>query len=306
MPTENPIIRAITMLQDYKGDLARRDFPDNDEGDHQQRVNENKRASVDAAIQGLRAAQSEPVANHSEHALHMVDRYRPLIRNAIGLLGMRRPVAPDVEKVIRALEAMLEGQMHLADAPSAEWLYVAELAAGQAEDAAGSTSVQAMLGAALKRLTFAARTSGGTAGPDAELIAACEQAEHAMSFVGIGQAYMAGVNSLSTAAQDVLAERNRQITAEGWTPEHDDQHGNGQMAVAAGYYALACGWPHERDIGIGHKPAYWPWHATWWKPAGQRRNLVKAGALILAEIERLDRAAALQPAGIDSEGGSHD
>lgn len=54
MPIENPILFAITMLQDYKGDLARRDFPDNDEGDHLQRVNENKRASVDAAIAELR------------------------------------------------------------------------------------------------------------------------------------------------------------------------------------------------------------------------------------------------------------
>lgn len=54
MSSDNPILRAITMLQDYKGDLARRDFPDNDEGDHLQRVNENKRASVDAAIRALR------------------------------------------------------------------------------------------------------------------------------------------------------------------------------------------------------------------------------------------------------------
>lgn len=54
MSSDNPILRVITMLQDYKGDLARRDFPDNDEGDHLQRVNENKRASVDAAIRALR------------------------------------------------------------------------------------------------------------------------------------------------------------------------------------------------------------------------------------------------------------
>lgn len=54
MSTENPLIRAITMLQDYKGDLAFREFPDNDEGDYLQRVNESKRASIDAAIAGLR------------------------------------------------------------------------------------------------------------------------------------------------------------------------------------------------------------------------------------------------------------
>lgn len=93
------------------------------------------------------------------------------------------------------------------------------------------------------------------------------------------------------AAKDVFAERQRQITAEGWTPEHDDAHVGGQMAVAAGYYALACGFPHERGIGGGRIPQYWPWDKEWWKPSDKRRNLVKAAALILAEIERLDRAA---------------
>jgi hypothetical protein len=32
----------------------------------------------------------------------------------------------------------------------------------------------------------------------------------------------------------------------------------------------------------------------WWKPTNRRRDLVKAGALILAEIERLDRAAGIK------------
>ena len=100
----------------------------------------------------------------------------------------------------------------------------------------------------------------------------------------------------TAAARDVLAERERQVSAEGWTPEHDDKHANGQMAVAAGYYALACGFPHERDIGNGHLPNHWPWDAYWWKPRDHRNNLMRAGALILAEIERLDRAAAPPPA----------
>jgi len=92
----------------------------------------------------------------------------------------------------------------------------------------------------------------------------------------------------TTAARDVLAERARQIGAEGWTPKHDDAHGNGQMAGAAVCYALS---------SVQHwaaKPAidtFWPWDMGWWKPTDCRRDLVKAGALILAEIERLDRAA---------------
>ncbi len=68
MSIENPTLFAITMLQDYKGDLARRDFPDNDEGDHQQRVNESKRASVDAAIAGLRNAHVQQVSVPDERA----------------------------------------------------------------------------------------------------------------------------------------------------------------------------------------------------------------------------------------------
>lgn len=81
------------------------------------------------------------------------------------------------------------------------------------------------------------------------------------------------------AAEDVIAERRRQINAEGWTPEHDDQHVDGQMAKAAGFYAAP------------RHPAFWPWAWSWFKPTTRRRDLVKAGALILAEIERLDRAA---------------
>jgi len=37
----------------------------------------------------------------------------------------------------------------------------------------------------------------------------------------------------------------------------------------------------------------WPWAEKWWKPKNERRDLVKAAALILAEIERLDRAAGI-------------
>ena len=88
---------------------------------------------------------------------------------------------------------------------------------------------------------------------------------------------------LTDAARDVLAERQRQISAEGWFPEHDDQHDGGDLAFAAACYATAT--PEGfSDI------VQWPWDAKWWKPKGPRRNLVKAGALILAEIERLDRS----------------
>jgi len=91
---------------------------------------------------------------------------------------------------------------------------------------------------------------------------------------------------LSKAAADVLAERERQKTVEGWTRGHDDQHMWGEMARAASCYAIE---PELRTSGWLHK--VWPWDFSWWKPTTRRRDLVKAGALIIAEIERLDRAA---------------
>ena len=111
---------------------------------------------------------------------------------------------------------------------------------------------------------------------------------------------MADMSDMTQAAQDVLAERRRQIEAEGWTPEHDDEHDAGALALAAAAYALDAGdksHPCSQGARGGEVPPFWPWmhrsgrrrEARWWKPSTPRRNLVKAGALILAEIERLDR-----------------
>lgn len=96
--------------------------------------------------------------------------------------------------------------------------------------------------------------------------------------------------TVSAAASDVLAERQRQVTAEGWTPGHDDEYEHGELADAAGCYALSS----ELFDCAGEPPRPWPWPDEWWKPTNRRRDLVKAGALILAEIERLDRAAGIK------------
>lgn len=90
--------------------------------------------------------------------------------------------------------------------------------------------------------------------------------------------------ALTPAARDVLAERERQQSVEGWTPEHDDQHIGGDLSAAAKCYAEAMGPLHPR-------PKFWPWARKWWKPKDRCSNLVRAAALLLAEIERLDRAA---------------
>ncbi|EPL4105556.1 hypothetical protein MWR74_006789 [Pseudomonas aeruginosa] len=83
---------------------------------------------------------------------------------------------------------------------------------------------------------------------------------------------------------DVQAERRRQITAEGWTPEHDDLYCAAELPRAAAAYIL--------NGANDEAPAIWPFSAKWWKPRDARANYMRAGALILAEIERLDRAAA--------------
>ena len=99
---------------------------------------------------------------------------------------------------------------------------------------------------------------------------------------------------MTKAIDDVLAERQRQQSIEGWTPEHDDAHKGGELSRAAGSYAINAGaalfFNGGSDTSVCDTPPYgWPWGPEWWKPTNSRRDLVKAGALILAEIERIDR-----------------
>jgi hypothetical protein len=97
----------------------------------------------------------------------------------------------------------------------------------------------------------------------------------------------------SRGVEDIAAERARQVSAEGWTPEHDDEHDAGELASAAACYAVnaACQiHPYDGNgAEVGDLP-WWPWDKSWWKPRDARRDLVRAGALIAAEIDRLDRA----------------
>ncbi|MDQ5902966.1 MAG: hypothetical protein QG672_553 [Pseudomonadota bacterium] len=101
----------------------------------------------------------------------------------------------------------------------------------------------------------------------------------------------------SQAVLDVAAERRRQIEAEGCTTQHDDANPAGVMSVAAGCYALSAGYALALaggDTSTCPAPEAFPWDDAWWKPTTSRRDLVKAAALILAEIERLDRMAERQ------------
>jgi hypothetical protein len=95
------------------------------------------------------------------------------------------------------------------------------------------------------------------------------------------------VNRMSDAAHDVLSERERQVSEEKCTTDHDDGYGDGQLANAAAWYALV---PNVRESLQHDTRGFWPWPKNSFKAPTRRRSLVKAGALILAEIERLDRS----------------
>ena len=85
----------------------------------------------------------------------------------------------------------------------------------------------------------------------------------------------------------ITAERLRQIAVEGYTAEHDAEHDGGQLARAAACYALYAGGirtlPGTGLVGNG-----WPWPDWNFKPGPEPLDsLVKAGALIAAEIDRI-------------------
>ena len=101
------------------------------------------------------------------------------------------------------------------------------------------------------------------------------------------EAALARALPTTAAERDVLTERSRQIVAEGWNASHDDAHAAGELSVAAACYALlSAGWSRVAMWEI------WPkkWGVDWLKDCDPRRAKVKAAALIIADIERLDRA----------------
>jgi hypothetical protein len=81
------------------------------------------------------------------------------------------------------------------------------------------------------------------------------------------------------AVRDVLAERAKQV--EQWGNAHDDEHGHGELAAAAGL--LVGG-----DDTLGAPE--WAWNLIGKHRGDRRRQLVIGAALAIAEIERLDRA----------------
>jgi hypothetical protein len=100
------------------------------------------------------------------------------------------------------------------------------------------------------------------------------------------------------AIDDVIMERQRQIHREGYSTSHDDEHADRELARAGAAYALHYvqrEWVFDStpdqyrdstnsDLDAACFPDDWEF-----KPKDPRRDLVRAAALLIAEIERLDR-----------------
>jgi Lar family restriction alleviation protein len=198
------------------------------------------------------------------------------------------PPLPDsidtVHAVVNMREALLPPFRNYFTADQMQDYARAAIAASRAQPALGLQDVAAALARA--------KAFPGWARLPQPLTADIDAAAHILARIVLDSRVLPAPTQ---AALDVLAERRRQVEAEGWTPERDDDYADGQLSMAAACYA------QQGDSPNYGPPEDWPWNREWWKPSNDRRNLVKAGALILADIERLDRAAA-QPQQGESNG----
>jgi uncharacterized coiled-coil protein SlyX len=99
----------------------------------------------------------------------------------------------------------------------------------------------------------------------------------------------AGWENASTAGLGVLAERARQKRLEGYDDNHDDEHSSSELSSAAAAYILDAIDRAKGGEGYATPPSMWPWSVQDWRRKPVYRQLEVAGALIIAEQERLDR-----------------
>lgn len=107
------------------------------------------------------------------------------------------------------------------------------------------------------------------------------------------------MSNLSKAINDVLAERERQKNIKGYSTDHDDAYEQNELVRAASGYVdhvVGRSWVFE-DFGPeayqdDDAPEFWPWADGFWNPKSPREDLVRATAILIAEIERLDRKEA--------------
>lgn len=90
----------------------------------------------------------------------------------------------------------------------------------------------------------------------------------------------------SSGCEAIFKERQRQVEVEHYDVEHDKNELIENFIWASAAYATGC-------------RRFWPWDLRYYKPgdlsvSGIRKDLVKAGALIAAAIDKIDRGETIE------------
>lgn len=105
---------------------------------------------------------------------------------------------------------------------------------------------------------------------------------------------------------EIAVERERQVKGEGYSPERDDKYVYGDLAKAGATFAFVATHRYRNEIVDLQKVPFdscvwkcgfgefvrnlWPWNQHNLKFKSPKEDLIKAAALIVAEIERLERS----------------
>ena len=101
---------------------------------------------------------------------------------------------------------------------------------------------------------------------------------------------------MKTGVEIIAEERQRQMDVEHWSLEHDLKYKKNELANAAATYAMDADCRDAlthffAESTLSGIPPTWPWDEEWYKPTpdDRIRELAKAGALIAAEIDRINK-----------------
>lgn len=101
------------------------------------------------------------------------------------------------------------------------------------------------------------------------------------------------------AMTKIAIEREKLIMLAGFDSLHDDQQLQSELVMAANSYALnAIASDEERTRFEAAAPPAWPLDVDRWQPGDRKQDLIRAAALLVAEIERLNR---LKPESVDAQ-----
>lgn len=85
-------------------------------------------------------------------------------------------------------------------------------------------------------------------------------------------------SEINNFLNEVKLERIRQINDENYSLENDKKYINNELPRAAATYCLK---------NLNNRVSFWPWNIITFKPTNEKRDLIKASALIIAELQRI-------------------